>query len=155
KSFPPNIGIVVLKETRRDGNNNLPIMNFIDINGNRLLNDNQIYLITHLHGDLFLISRGGMFEGHTSTAKPDDQIGPAYIYNIKTNKKINIEYTQQYADGRRNVQISLGRGEKFCNLGFTVHQKSKSRYENFYYYCIKNENEIEIYEAIHPHQNRS
>lgn|GEM_PF-1140233 len=70
-NFPPNIGIVLLKQRKtsrfisggtflEDG----PIVDLVDINGNRLLKDDNISVIFHLVDDYFVIGKGRYYDNN-------------------------------------------------------------------------------------------
>lgn len=146
--FPANIGIVGFDDNRVEGHLNMDI---IDINGKRLFNDNQINRITHIYGSLFLIERGI----HRPLVDENDELGPAYIYNIETKKKQNV-INFSYVNNGRPVKEAKVTGVYF---GAPDDQQDWSRECVRYFkclpqysgkgpehaYCFTKDGEVELY----------
>lgn len=159
-TFPPNVGIVILDEVNTTHVIN-PIMDIIDINGNRILNDERICLVKHLDGNLFLVLRGNHYEKYQSSIRPPSEIA-GYIYNINTKKKLILKGNKSQYDNK--VEIPIGGSFLFGAGDYTA--KSYQRYDikipciftftlevghlEWYQYCFKNENEVEVYQIHRP-----
>ncbi len=104
--FPDNLGIIVLKErksyTFNGYNYNHSISDFVDINGNRLLNDNDISDIIHIIDNNFLITYGGsVLYGYD--VKNLGISAKFVIYNFKT--KESFELLKEQGDNALNTQV--------------------------------------------------
>lgn len=101
-NFPANIGIVVFNETFTLKNGeNIQISDLIDSNGKRILNDNSISIIIHFADDYFIAFRGepSFSYGNNNVRFVNNNIGDAFIYNIKTKQKYLMKrYTSNGVD---------------------------------------------------------
>lgn len=126
-NFPANIGIVVLNETFTLKNGeNIQILDLIDSNGKRILNDNSISIIIHFADDYFIAFRGKPWfsYGNNNVRFVGKSIGDAFIYNIKTKQKYLMKrYTSNGVDLGYDVDFIV-------NLSYSFKDKEElSKYK--------------------------
>lgn len=147
-NFPPNIGIVILKEPKtmtlysnnKSFEREVPISDLIDAKGNRLINDDAITYIIHFVGDYFLLFKGSFFNNYqTSYFTFDD----AEIYNYKTKKSYALRKEQSIYN-----KVTVASDINSTYVSYSVDKdkfKQKGDYQAFFLTEIKHKSYVVYY----------
>lgn len=129
-NFPPNIGIVILKEEKiitikyssgRTVEKKMFISDLVDIKGNRLINDDEITFIIHFVDDYFILFKGDVSSG--TYYRFDD----AAIYNYKTKQSHQLRKYNKYI----NVALSANSPRLLYSIDKDK-LKNKGEYKAFF-----------------------